>query len=171
MMPKMDGFEVLQEIRKFYSTPVIMLTARGDDMDRIIGLEMGADDYLPKPFNPRELQARLKAVLRRSGTEKLKYDERERTIVVGNVSINLAKREVHLDLELLEFTTMEFDILVVLFERVGRVVTRGTLAEQLKGEEWMVYDRSTDVHISHIRKKIGSAKIKTIRGVGYLVPK
>jgi DNA-binding response OmpR family regulator len=171
MMPKMDGFEVLQEIRKSYSTPVIMLTARGDDMDRIIGLEMGADDYLPKPFNPRELQARLKAVLRRSGTETSKYDEPERTIVVGNISINLAKREVYLDSEVLEFTTMEFDILVALFERAGRVVTRGTLAEQLKGEEWMVYDRSTDVHISHIRKKIGSAKIKTIRGVGYLVPK
>ena len=171
MMPKMDGFEVLQEIRKSYSTPVIMLTARGDDMDRIIGLEMGADDYLPKPFNPRELQARLKAVLRRSGTETSKHDEPERTIVVGNISINLAKREVYLDSEVLEFTTMEFDILVALFERAGRVVTRGTLAEQLKGEEWMVYDRSTDVHISHIRKKIGSAKIKTIRGVGYLVPK
>ena len=91
--------------------------------------------------------------------------------MVGGISINLAKREVYLDSEVLELTTMEFDILVVLFERAGRVVTRGTLAEQLKGEEWMVYDRSTDVHISHIRKKIGSAKIKTIRGVGYLVPK
>jgi two-component system, OmpR family, response regulator len=171
MMPKMDGFEVLQEIRKLYSIPVVMLTARGDDMDRIIGLEMGADDYLPKPFNPRELQARLKAVLRRSGPEASKDDELERTIVVGDVSINLAKREVYLESEVIEFTTMEFDILVALFERAGRVVTRDTLAEQLKGEEWIVYDRSTDVHISHIRKKIGSSKIKTIRGVGYLVPK
>lgn len=171
MMPKMDGFEVLQEIRKIYSIPVIMLTARGDDMDRIIGLEMGADDYLPKPFNPRELLARIKAVLRRSGSDFPKEDETDRNIVVGNVSINIAKREVYLDSESIEMTTMEFDIMVVLFERAGRVVTRDTLVEELKGEEWLVYDRSTDVHISHIRKKIGSSKIKTIRGVGYLVPK
>lgn len=170
MMPKMDGFEVLQEIRKKYSLPVIMLTARGDDMDRIIGLEMGADDYLPKPFNPRELLARMKAVFRRFGNDNHKEDM-ERNIVVGNVSINLAKREVYLDSKSIEMTTMEFDIMVVLFERAGRVVTRDILIEQLKGEEWMVYDRSTDVHISHIRKKIGSSKIKTIRGVGYLVPK
>jgi DNA-binding response OmpR family regulator len=170
MMPKMDGFEVLQEIRKKYSLPVIMLTARGDDMDRIIGLEMGADDYLPKPFNPRELLARMKAVFRRFGTDN-HQEEVERNIVVGNVSINLVKREVYLDSKSIEMTTMEFDIMVVLFERAGRVVTRDILIEQLKGEEWMVYDRSTDVHISHIRKKIGASKIKTIRGVGYLVPK
>ena len=98
-------------------------------------------------------------------------DDLDRNILVGNVSINLAKREVHVESKLVEMTTIEFDILVVLFERAGRVVTRDTLAEQLKGEEWVVYDRSTDVHISHIHKKNQGLKDKTIRGVGYLVPK
>ena len=170
MMPKMDGFETLREIRKISNIPVLMLTARGDDVDTIIGLEMGADDYLAKPFNPRELLARLNAILRRFSVD-IHSEEIERILSVGDISISPSKRAVYLKEESIECTTMEFDLIQALFQRAGRVVTRERLMEELKGEEWMSYDRSIDVHISNIRKKIGSDKIRTIRGIGYLVPK
>ena len=173
MMPMMDGFAVLQAIRKRSEVPVIMLTARGDDMDRIVGLEMGADDYMAKPFNPRELLARIKAVLRRTQS-KIEFSSKEIVQAVG-IQLNIPRREVRLGEQIVNVTTMEFDILRVLLARAGRVVTRDTLMSELRGIEWDVYDRSIDVHISHLRKKIGDdskrpTKIKTIRGVGYLVP-
>jgi DNA-binding response OmpR family regulator len=173
MMPELDGFGVLQAIRKQSNIPVIMLTARGDDMDRIVGLEMGADDYIAKPFNPRELLARIKAVLRRSQVSVL--EGKKSDINAVGIHLNTARREVRVDDNLVDLTTMEFDILRALLSRAGRVVTRELLMEELRGQEWDVYDRSIDVHISHIRKKIGDdskrpTKIKTIRGVGYLVP-
>ena len=174
MMPAMDGFVVLQEIRKESTIPVIMLTARGDDMDRIVGLEMGADDYLSKPFNPRELLARIRAVLRRTqlGTTAYTADD---TISACGISLSPSRREVKVDDVLLDLTTTEFEILRVLLAGAGRVIPRERLMEQARGEEWAAYDRSIDVHISHLRKKIGDdprkpKRIKTIRGVGYLVP-
>ena len=174
MMPGMDGFVVLQEIRKESTIPVIMLTARGDDMDRIVGLEMGADDYLSKPFNPRELLARIRAVLRRTQQGNLSPAVDD-TISACGISLSPSRREVKVDEVLLDLTTTEFEILRVLLAGAGRVIPRERLMEQARGEEWAAYDRSIDVHISHLRKKIGDdprkpKRIKTIRGVGYLVP-
>jgi two-component system, OmpR family, response regulator len=174
MMPMMDGFAVLQQIRATSKVPVIMLTARGEDTDRIVGLEMGADDYVSKPFNPRELLARIKAVLRRTQPQAMDLSKDDVSAV--GVQLNKARREVTVDGSLVTLTTMEFDILHALLSRAGRVVTRDILMEELRGQEWDVYDRSIDVHISHLRKKLNDnskspQKIKTIRGVGYLVPK
>ena len=173
MMPGMDGLEVLQHIRRDSRLPVIMLTARGEDTDRIVGLELGADDYLAKPFNPRELTARVKAVLRRAGAPAGVEPE-----VLSAVGIRLdpARREARLDGRLLELTTTEFDILRALVAAAGRVIPRERLMEQARGSEWAAYDRSVDVHISHLRRKLGDDPrrpqlIKTVRGVGYLVPR
>lgn len=171
MMPELDGFATVQEIRKTSNIPVIMLTARGDHTDRIVGLELGADDYLSKPFHPRELLARLKAIFRRTHfsapvVESTPID----SVTVRNVQLWPARRVVELNGQELSLTGMEFDILSILMERGGLVVTRDAMMNALKGEDWDVYDRSVDVHISHLRKKIGLAKfIKTIRGVGYVV--
>ena len=172
MMPVMDGFTTLQEIRKSSQTPVVMLTARGDHTDRIIGLELGADDYLAKPFHPRELLARLKAIFRR--VQQIRETENTqpklKSFVVKNVELWPERRHVEMNHVELSLTGMEFDILTVLMERSGRVVTRDAMMNALKGEEWDVFDRSIDVHISHLRKKLGDASfIKTIRGVGYVV--
>ncbi len=172
MMPGMDGFEVLQEIRKDHHLPVIMLTARGDDMDRIVGLEMGADDYLPKPFNPRELLARIRAVLRR--LKKTASVDSE-AIQASGILINPSRREAFVNDTPLDLTTTEFEILRALVANAGRVIPRERLMEHARGEEWASFDRSIDVHISHLRKKLGDEPkkpnlIKTIRGIGYLVP-
>jgi DNA-binding response OmpR family regulator len=175
MMPVLDGFATLQEIRKTSQIPVVMLTARGDHTDRIVGLELGADDYLAKPFHPRELLARLKAIFRR--VQPVQHDNGQdgikpelRSIVVRNVELWPDRRHVELNKDELSLTGMEFDILTVLMERYGRVVTRDAMMNALKGEDWDVFDRSIDVHISHLRKKLGDASfIKTIRGVGYVV--
>ncbi len=168
MMPGIDGFETLREIRKVSNTPVIMLTARGESMDRIIGLEMGADDYMSKPFEPRELLARLKALFRRMN--RVPEPKLSTSIQVGGLELIVDQRKVLLNSEPLSLTGMEFNILQILLERTGRVVTRDGMMNALKGDDWIVYDRSIDVHISHIRKKMGDASIiKTIRGVGYLV--
>jgi DNA-binding response OmpR family regulator len=171
MLPGADGFEVLGEIRRSMSIPVIMLTARGEDMDRVVGLEMGADDYLSKPFNPRELLARIKAVLRRSAGEP----PEEAAPYASGIRVDIGRREVQIDGQLVELTTTEFEILRVLVASAGRVVPRERLMEQARGPEWAAYERSVDVHISHLRKKLGDTSrrpklIKTIRGVGYLVP-
>lgn len=171
MLPGADGFEVLGEIRRSMSIPVIMLTARGEDMDRVVGLEMGADDYLSKPFNPRELLARIKAVLRRSAGDP----PEDVAPYASGIRVDIGRREVRIDGELVELTTTEFEILRVLVASAGRVVPRERLMEQARGPEWAAYERSVDVHISHLRKKLGDTSrrpklIKTIRGVGYLVP-
>ncbi|RME22186.1 MAG: DNA-binding response regulator [Deltaproteobacteria bacterium] len=174
MMPGMDGFEVLTAIRRSPATahlPVVMLTARGDDTDRIVGLEMGADDYLPKPFNPRELLARIRAVLRRAEGPA----PTDPVLHAAGIEVDPARREVRVDGRPVELTTTEFDILRVLVAAAGRVVPRDRLMEQARGEEWAAFERSVDVHVSHLRRKLGDdprrpTLIKTIRGVGYMVP-
>ena len=172
MMPKKDGFEVLKEIRKESNIPVIMLTARAEDFDRIVGLELGADDYMPKPFNPRELLARIKAILRRSQSSG--QDEVE-VLSAAGIRLHISKREVESEGLSVELTATEFDILRVLLSNAGRVIARERLMELARGIEFAAFDRSIDVHISNLRKKLGDSskkakKIKTIRGVGYLIP-
>lgn len=172
MLPGLDGFEICRELRKFSEVPVIMLTARGDEMDRIVGLEIGADDYLPKPFNPRELLARIQAVLRR--TEKTK--EEGGPLVAGPIAVDPDRRQVTLNGEPLELTTTEFEILRALVANAGRVIPRERLMELARGEEFASFDRSVDVHVSHIRKKLGDdpknpTYLKTVRGVGYTIPR
>ena len=168
MLPRVQGFDVLRRLREFTDTPVIMLTARGDATDRIVGLEMGADDYLPKPCNPRELAARLRAVLRRSDGRS---DSRNRAIIdTGQLRLNPADRSVHFANAELKLTTAEFNVLAVLMERAGTVVDKETLSQQALGRALTAYDRSIDVHISNLRKKIPEQQrelIKSIRGVGY----
>lgn len=172
MMPVLDGFATLQEIRRTSQIPVVMLTARGDHTDRIVGLELGADDYLAKPFHPRELLARLRAIFRRVQPIQSQVDTppKLKSFVVKNVELWPERRHVEMNTVELSLTGMEFDILTVLIERSGRVVTRDAMMNALKGEDWDVFDRSIDVHISHLRKKLDDASfIKTIRGVGYVV--
>lgn len=167
MMPKMNGIEVLRNLRKESELPVIMLTARGEDLDRIIGLELGADDYLAKPANPRELLARIRAVLRRSNTHSTAP-----VLEVEDLVLNQASRELHLDGELKDLTSTEFSILQLLLQRRGEVVEKKDLYLAALGREPVAYDRSIDMHVSNLRRKLGSAKdgserIETIRGLGY----
>ncbi len=164
MMPGMDGLEVCRRIRKRSEVPVVMLTARGDETDRIVGLEVGADDYLPKPFNPRELLARLKAILRRVRPEV----DAER-LQVGPVAIDVASRLVSVDGRAVELTGIEFDILLALARRSGQVIPRDRLLSAAGRGGVIVSERTIDVHISHLRQKLGEARlIKTVRGVGYV---
>jgi len=164
MLPGMDGFEILRRLREQSKVPVIMLTARGEDVDRIVGLELGADDYLPKPFNPRELGARVKAILRRTETKT----NRGR-VEVNGVLLDPGTREVICDGKAVEVTTLEFDILEQLMRNAGRVVSRDGLMESLYNRKSTPFDRSIDMHVSHLRRKLESSRpvIKTIRGVGY----
>lgn len=172
MMPGLDGFEVVREMRKTTRIPVIMLTARGDETDRIVGLEIGADDYMPKPFNPRELLARIQAVLRRTDTSAATSSFLE----AGALRVDLDRREVRLDGALVDLTTTEFEILRTLVANAGRVIPRERLMELARGDEYASFERSVDVHVSHIRKKLGDDSknptyVKTVRGVGYTMPK
>jgi DNA-binding response OmpR family regulator len=172
MMPGKDGLAVLRELRAFSALPVIMLTARGDDMDRIVGLELGADDYLAKPFNPRELVARIEAVLRRSGQAAVS----EVVHRAGPLMVDEDRRVVENDGVAVELTTTEFEILRVLVANAGRVIPRDRLMELARGQEYAAFDRSVDVHVSHIRRKLGDDPreptfVKTVRGVGYTVPR
>ncbi|MCE1160673.1 MAG: response regulator transcription factor [Burkholderiales bacterium] len=174
MLPDMDGLAVCQKIRATDNTPILMLTARGDAMDRIVGLEMGADDYLPKPFEPRELLARLRAILRRgvSAHNTAPSD----ALNFGRLSIHPGAREVHLDGQLCEMTSYQYDLLMVLAERAGRVLTREFLIEQLKNQSLEAFDRSIDVHISRLRAVIEDdakhpKRILTVRGAGYVFAK
>lgn len=167
MMPKLNGFEVLRQLRRQSGLPVLMLTARGEDVDRIVGLEMGADDYLPKPFNPRELVARLRAVLRR-GAGTLAPD----VLTVGDVELRRSDRTVSQGGRPVELTGAEFGILDILFRAPGRVVGKETLSEQVLGRRLARYDRSVDMHVSNLRRKLGAGvdgepRIKAVRGAGY----
>jgi two-component system response regulator CpxR len=181
MMPGMNGFEVLRRLRAEGSgVHVLMLTARGDDVDRIVGLEIGADDYLPKPFNPRELVARIQAVLRRARTtttrgaaSSMASTSTPERISVGDVEVDTGTRHVRRERETVELTNVEYEILVLLLASAGRVVTREELVRSALGREISVFDRSIDMHISHLRKKLGRRareveRIKTVRGVGYI---
>jgi two-component system response regulator CpxR len=165
MLPGLDGFEILRRLRKQSRVPVLMLTARGDDVDRIIGLELGADDYLPKPFNPRELVARVRAILRRY---ELRTTVASR-IEVNGVVLDPATRRVTVDGRAADLTTFEFDVLDLLMRAAGRVLSRDDLMENLYNRKSTPFDRSIDMHISHIRRKLETTRpfIKTIRGVGY----
>lgn len=164
MLPGLDGFEILKRVRRESKLPVLMLTARGEDEDRIVGLELGADDYLPKPFNTRELVARIRAVMRR-----LEQRQPGGRLEVNGISIEPGTREVRRNGDLVDATTFEFDILETLMRSAGRVVSRDELMEELYGRKATPFDRSVDMHISHLRKKLEAEKplIKTIRGVGY----
>lgn len=171
MLPGRNGFEVLRALRKEVSTPVLMLTARGNDTDRILGLETGADDYLPKPFHPRELLARLRAILRR--TQPLTGAPQENTIQAGDITLDPRTRTVRVNGELVDLTSAEFDLLRVLLVAAGQVVTREELFRAVLGREFSVFDRSIDNHISSVRKKLGSRvngieRIKSVRGTGYI---
>jgi len=167
MLPRVQGFDVLRRLREFSTTPVIMLTARGEDTDRIVGLEMGADDYLPKPCNPRELAARLRAVLRRTDTSRQTQGS---LLETDELILNTADRSVrHAGLEV-KLTTAEFNVLEVLMRHAGDVVNKEMLSQQALGRALTAYDRSIDVHVSNLRKKLVEDDreiIKNIRGVGY----
>jgi len=171
MLPGKDGFEICREIRADSRVPVIMLTARGDEFDRIVGLELGADDYLPKPFNPRELLARIGAVLRR----KAPSTQDSEVHSAAGLRLDPERRELRVDGLPVELTTTEFEILRVLVASAGRIVPRERLMELARGPDWAAFERSVDVHISHLRRKLGDdprapRRIKTVRGVGYMVP-
>jgi two-component system, OmpR family, phosphate regulon response regulator OmpR len=182
MMPGIDGLEVCRRIRSLPGdtgrVPVIMLTAKGDPMDRIIGLEIGADDYLPKPFEPRELLARIRAVLRRRGEAGAGSGASRRTPVLrfGSLEIDRDARTVQVAGQLGELTSYQFDLLVALAERAGRVLTRDQIMEAVRGRELEAFDRSIDVHIGRIRNAIEAdskdpKRILTVRGVGYVFAK
>ena len=167
MLPGIDGFAVLEQLRRKKDLPVIMLTARVQQQDRIQGLNSGADDYLPKPFDPDELLARIRAVLRRTEGPHRPSDAE---ITIGNIRVNPAKREVWSAGAPVELTAMEFDLLELLMRSAGRVVSRDEITVMLFEREATPYDRFLDVHISHLRKKLeaGRGLIRTIRGVGYV---
>lgn len=175
MLPGLDGFEVLRSLRKTSELPVIMLTARGEDVDRIVGLEMGADDYLPKPFNARELVARIRAVLRRmhAAPQAEAQPEEPSQISVGELIVDLAGYRAILGGRELPLTTIEFAMLRELMRARGRVLSRDALLDRVRGREFELFDRSIDVHISHLRQKLGDDPhnpryIKTVRLVGYM---
>ncbi len=174
MLPGMDGFEVLKQIRKTSQVPILMLTALGDEADRIVGLELGADDYLPKTFSTRELLARLRAVTRRSRQKDGDdLQSQIKMVTVGGLSINASSRTVELAGKSLELTPVEFDLLVSLARARGRVRTRERLLEEIRDRNYDVFDRSIDVHISSLRKKLNDDPkkpryIRTVRAAGYL---
>ena len=168
-LPDIDGFEVCRRLRTFSNLPILMLTARGDEMDRIIGLEIGADDYLPKPFNPRELLARIRAILRRKNSGNSSTD-----LCFGRLEINESAHVATLDGEEIKLTAYQFDLLSVLASHAGRVMSRDQIMDALKGHDLESFDRSIDVHISRIRSQIEDdpkkpRRILTIRGTGYLI--
>ncbi len=169
MMPGMDGLDVLRRLRERSGVPVIMLTARGDETDRVVGLELGADDYLAKPVYPRELLARVRAVLRRLGPR-----DPGRALVVGDLEIDPDAREARIGDATLPLTAVEFDLLLALAERSGRVVPRDALWEAAGRGDAMVSERTVDVHVSHLRAKLGDdarnpRRLKTVRGAGYVL--
>jgi len=171
MLPGIDGLEVCKRIRAKSAVPILMLTAKGDETDRVVGLELGADDYVPKPFSPRELLARLRAVLRRANPGAV--SER---LTVANIVVDVPSREVRVGGKPAELTGIEFDILVALLRRAGRVVPRDALMSQAGRTDVTVSERTVDVHISHLRQKLGDDSrvpklIKTVRGVGYVLAK
>jgi DNA-binding response OmpR family regulator len=171
-LPGGSGFELLKELRAESDLPVVLLTARGDSVDRIVGLHIGADDYVPKPFEPREVVARIRAVLRRTraGMEKAGPDDR---VIVGDITLSPSTRTATLAGQVLDLTTVEFDLLEVLLRNAGKVVTRDQLAQAALGRNLAPFDRGVDVHLSKLRKRLGGGqysqdRIKTVRGSGYI---
>ncbi|MFQ5936049.1 MAG: response regulator [Acidiferrobacterales bacterium] len=175
MMPGLNGFDVLRELRQTSRAPVLMLTAKGDDVDRIVGLEMGADDYLAKPCNPRELVARIRAILRRSesSTREIGTATPPDVLKVGDVELRTGDRTVLRGNTTINLTSTEFNVFEALLRHAGQVVSKQTLTELALARPLTRYDRSVDMHVSHLRKKLGrgaggASRIKTVRGIGYL---
>jgi two-component system phosphate regulon response regulator OmpR len=171
MLPDIDGLDVCRRVRLRSDTPILMLTARGDTMDRVVGLELGADDYLPKPFEPRELLARLKAILRRGRGEPT-----AQMLRFGRLEIDLAAREVRLDGDARALTSYQFDLLAALAQHAGRVMSRDAIMDLVRNEPLEAFDRSIDVHISRIRAAIEDdarhpRRVITVRGAGYVFAK
>lgn len=170
MLPGLDGFEVLRRLRATSSVSVLLLTARGEDVDRIVGLEIGADDYLSKPFNPRELLARVRAILRRSAGAAAKQDQT--LLRVDGLELNRAARTVLQDGKKLDLTDVEFALLEALMQSPGKVVAREDISENVLGRKFHPFDRALDMHVSRLRRKLSGKNasedlVKTIRGVGY----
>ena len=172
MLPTLDGFEVLKQLRQTKLTPVIMLTAKGEDFDRIFGLELGADDYIPKPFNHRELLARVKAITRRIEHINSLNAATTSKLLVNGITVNLAAREASIDSSTLTLTGTEYEILTLLCKNAGEVVSKEQISEEVLGRRLASFDRSIDMHVSNIRKKIAEhipgERIKTMRGTGYV---
>jgi DNA-binding response OmpR family regulator len=175
MLPGISGFDVLTRIRTKLNVPVLMLTARGDDVDKIVGLELGADDYISKPFNPRKLLARIRANLRRArqDLDENQTPQKPKMLVVGDIEMNLGTRTIHKSGKPISLTAVEYNLLEVLLRSAGQVVLREELIKAVLGRELNPFDRSIDVHVSNLRKKIGHKigkhdRIVTIRSVGYL---
>lgn len=175
MMPGLNGFEVLRRLRTSSRLPVLMLTARGSDVDRIVGLELGADDYLPKPFNPRELVARIHAILRRTNPV-IEAAPSDRRLTIGDVNVDCSARIAHCGGEKVDLTSAEFDLLVMLLQAAGSVISREEISQAVLSREFNPLDRSIDTHVSNLRKKLGVEvngieRIKSVRGVGYIYAK
>ena len=174
MLPGLNGFEVLRRIRARSQIPVLMLTARGEEVDRIVGLEVGADDYLPKPFNPRELVARIRAILRRTqGKDSGFVPSQPESLSLGDIDLDTGTRRVQCAGQAIELTTVEFDLLEEFLRTAGSVMKREELVERVLGRTFSPFDRSIDMHVSKLRRKLGphpdgSQRIKSIRSVGYL---
>ena len=178
MLPGLGGFEVLRRVRAAGSpashTPILMLTARGDEVDRIVGLEIGADDYLPKPCNPRELVARIRAILRRTRLQaETPVRQDQPSLQIGDIRLDPTARVVQVQGQSLDLTAVEFDLLQMLLATVGQVVKREEISQQVFGRKLLPFDRSLDTHMSNLRKKLGphrhgSERIKTVRGIGYI---
>ncbi|WP_438003238.1 response regulator transcription factor [Sorangium sp. So ce321] len=179
MLPGLNGFEVLTRLRQSSRVPVLMLTARGEDVDRIVGLEMGADDYLPKPFNPRELVARVRALHRRAAhagaaAPSMRAAEAPQVLTVDDLEVAPAARRVRVRGEDIKLTTAEYDLLEVLVRQAGTVVSREDLARRVLGRRLAAYDRGIDMHVSNLRRKLGPGpgggeRIKTVRNAGYIL--
>lgn len=174
MLPTLPGFEVLRRLRRTSSIPVLMLTARGDDVDRIVGLELGADDYLPKPFNPRELVARIHAILRRAQRPGPGDEALTPPLALGDLTIDPARREVTFAGGSIVVTSVEFDVLAVLTRSAGRIVSRDEISRQALGRPHSAFDRSVDMHVSNLRRKLQAAAgdrilIKAVRSAGYML--
>ncbi|MFP3013668.1 MAG: envelope stress response regulator transcription factor CpxR [Arsenophonus sp. NC-QC1-MAG3] len=175
MMPQKNGIDTLKEIRRQYQIPVIMLTARGSDFDRVLGLELGADDYLPKPFNDRELVARIRALLRRSSWSEQSQDNLNLSICqIDGLQLNSGRQEASFNGKVLDLTGTEFTLLYLLAQHLGQVVSREHLSEEVLGKRLTPFDRAIDMHISNLRRKLpertdGLPWFKTLRGRGYLM--
>lgn len=168
MLPEKDGLSVLRDIRGKIATPILMLTAKGDELDRIIGLEVGADDYLPKPFNPRELLARIRALLRRVDIDRNQQHDDISALVSKNITLKLKTREALIHNKLTELTSTEFNILLSLMNAPNEIISKADLTQQALGRKLTLYDRAIDMHMSNLRKKLNNELIKTVRGSGYL---
>ena len=170
MLPSVGGLDVLRKLGATYPTPILMLTARGDDVDRIVGLELGADDYLSKPFNPRELVARIRAILRRANSRPVRGAPEE--LSVGPIALNAGTRQVQVAGKAVALTGAEFRVLELLMRSAGQVISRDSMTEQALGRKLAAYDRSIDTHISNLRRKLEleagkNPEIKNVRGSGY----